>query len=286
MRATPRRWAPGGVTSTVTRAAQRGARRVRDSDAVRRAARFGPAARGVFYLLLAYLTVRVATDRPGEADPRGALHVVAMQPVGEALIALAAAALAVFALARLVLAVGHGTHREWREALRPAAEGIAYAAMAAFTVAFLVGSREEGSEESHRSITARLLDAPAGRWLVAAIGLTVIGFYVHQLWHGLTRGFEDKLDRRRMGPLARKAAAVSGTSGHVGRVLAFVPVGVFLIVAAATHEASDALGLDATLQDLSTHWWGLLMLALVALGFTAFGIYCLLEAAYRKVDRS
>jgi hypothetical protein len=257
---------------------------MRDSDALRRTARLGPAARGAFYLLLAYLTVRVATDEHGQADPHGALHVVAAQPVGEALIALAAAGLAVFALARLVLAVTQSAQHEWSEALRPAAEAVGYAAMAAFTVAFLVGSRQEGSEESHRSTTARLLDAPAGRWLVAAIGAAVIGFYLFQLWHGLTRGFEEQLDRRRMPVFVQKVAAVSGTSGYVGRVLAFVPVGVFLVVAAATHKASDALGLDATLQDLSTHWWGLLMLAVVALGFAAFGVYCFLDAAYRKVD--
>jgi hypothetical protein len=65
-----------------------------------------------------------------------------------------------------------------------------------------------------------------------------------------------------------------------------VPVGVFLVVAAVTHNANHALGLDATLRYASKHWWGIAVLSVVAVGLIAFGVYSFLEAAYRKVVRA
>jgi hypothetical protein len=158
--------------------------------------------------------------------------------------------------------------------------------MAAFTVTFLLSSRREGSERSHRTVTARLLDAPAGRAVVVTIGLAVIGFYLAQLVRALTRGFESELDVQRMPRAVRVVTAIAGTTGISGRVLAFLPVGVFLVIAGLTHDPNKAKGLDATLRDAAGSWWGLLLLIAVTVGFTAFAVYTFLEAAYRKVQRA
>jgi hypothetical protein len=282
------------MTSTTARRASRtagrAARRARSSDWLERSARVGLIARGVFYLLLAGLSARLAFAGGGrQADPNGALGTVVAQPLGEIVVALAAAGFLCFAAVRLVVAVDAGTNRRdegWWEVVRPSAEALMYAAIAVFTVAFVLGNHSQGSEQSHRGMTARVLEAPAGRFAVGALGVGIIVFYGYQLYVAVTQGFEDGLDRNRMPPWLRRIAAVTGTAGIAARVVAFAPVGGFLVVAAATYDARHAKGLDAMLRDATGHWWGLSLLAVVSLGFLAFAAYSFLEAAYRKVDEA
>ncbi len=82
----------------------RAVRRLRASHALRAAARLGLISRGLFYLLLAYLTAALAaghTVRGSQVNANGALRAVSATPLG--LVALAAAVgFAAFGLIRLV----------------------------------------------------------------------------------------------------------------------------------------------------------------------------------------
>ena len=81
--------------------------RIRSSFALDRLARLGLIARTVLYLLLSYLTVRVATGSGTggkQANANGALSEVARTPIGEALVVAAAVGFAAFAVARFVSA--------------------------------------------------------------------------------------------------------------------------------------------------------------------------------------
>jgi Domain of Unknown Function (DUF1206) len=282
------------MTSTTarraTRTAGRAARRARSSDWLERSARVGLIARGVFYLLLAGLSARLAFAGGGrQADPNGALGTVVSQPLGEVAVVAAAAGFLCFAAVRLVVAVDAAINRRddgWWEVVRPGAEALAYAGIAVFTTMFVLGNHSQGSEQSHRSMTAHVLQAPAGRFAIGALGAAILVFYGYQFYEAVTRGFEDGLDRDSMPPALRRIAALTGTAGIVARVVAFGPVGAFLVVAAVTYDAHQAKGLDALVRDAAGHWWGLALLAVVSLGFLSFAAYSFLEAAYRKVDQS
>jgi hypothetical protein len=68
--------------------------------------------------------------------------------------------------------------------------------------------------------------------------------------------------------------------------LVFLPVGVFLMVAAVQASPRRADGLDQILAKLSGHWWGTLLLVVVVLGLLVFATYSLLEARYRRITRA
>lgn len=268
------------------RTAGTAARRARRSPWLTRSARAGLVARGLLYLVLAGIAVDIAINGHGpQADPGGALRVVSRQPLGEFALIVAAAGFAVLSVTRLVAGVAAylDEHELW-PAIRAAGECIAYGAFGVLTLAFVLGDKQTGTEKSHHTLTAKLLDAPAGRWLVALVGVSVIVFYCAQLVIGVTGGFEDRLELGRMPAAVRAIARVTGTAGYIARALAFIPIGVFFVVAAVTHDAHKAKGLDATVREFSQHWWGLVLLAVVALGFFAFAIYAFIEAAYRDVD--
>lgn len=79
---------------------------------------------------------------------------------------------------------------------------------------------------------------------------------------------------------------LTGTVGIALRAAAIAPLGVLFVVAAVTRHAGRAKGLDATLHVLAGHWWGLVLLALMATGFSLFAVYSFLEAGYRQVANS
>jgi hypothetical protein len=247
------------------------ARRARRSRALRWPARAGLVVRGLFYLLLASLAIHVAVNATSakQADPNGALRVVADQPLGLVVLGAAALGFAAFAIARLVAAVVAltGEERQWWDGVR----------------ACVFGDHSQGSEQSHRTFTAKLLGHAGGRVALVVIGIAVICFYGYQAYVAISGGFEDSLDDKRMPSWLQRATRVLGTGGIGARVIAWPPVGVFLIVAAVTHDAHKALGLDASLRDMSRHWWGVAVLSIVAVGLIAFALYSFLEAAYRKV---
>ncbi|MFL6238934.1 MAG: DUF1206 domain-containing protein [Actinomycetes bacterium] len=273
-----------------SRKAGRTARRARRSSALTAAARIGLAARGLFYLLLASLAIRIAVDAAGsrQVDPNGALSVVAAQPLGLVVLGAAAFGFAAFAVARLVAAViaVTGDEREWWDGARALCETVGYTAMATLTMTFVFGHHQEGSEQSHRTFTAKLMGNTGGRALVVAIGVAMIGFYAYQAWIAITGNFENNLDEKKMPGWLQRSTRAVGSGGIAARIITFVPVGIFLIVAAAAHDAHKALGLDATLRDMSRHWWGIAVLSVVAVGLVAFGLYSFVEAAYRKVAKA
>jgi len=58
---------------------------------------------------------------------------------------------------------------------------------------------------------------------------------------------------------------------------------VLLVSAAVTYDPDKARGLDAALRTLAAQPYGGFLLAVVALGIAAFGVFCFIQARYRKV---
>ncbi len=79
-------------------------------------------------------------------------------------------------------------------------------------------------------------------------------------------------------------AMLTARIGIPARALAVVPVGVFLIVAAAQADPAQARGLDAMLLELAVSAWGRVLVLLTAVGFTVFAAYSVLEARFREVS--
>ena len=74
-----------------------------------------------------------------------------------------------------------------------------------------------------------------------------------------------------------------GTFGHLARAVVFGLVGVFLIKAAVDFNPKKAAGLDGALAKLAAASYGPILLAVVAAGLIAFGVYSLSDARYRRI---
>jgi hypothetical protein len=243
------------------------------------------AARAGFYLLLAYLAVRIAVlhgSSARQADANGALAVVTQSLIGEIAVAAAAVGFASFGAARLYGA-WHERGVKPRRRLIAALQGGFYLLVAYLPASFLGGRRQAGSEQAEHTAVNRLLSLPGGQVIVIAGGLVILTTCGWQIRTAATTDFRAGLELRTAPGWVRRLATVAGVVGIAARAVVFVPLGVFLILAGATFDPARAHGLDGELRELSTHAWGVAIICAMVLAFVTFAGYSLIEARYRKV---
>ncbi|MCQ4210860.1 DUF1206 domain-containing protein [Streptomyces longispororuber] len=262
------------------------ARRVADGRAARGATRAGFVARGIVYLLIGALALRIsfAGDERRQADRGGALAEVAHQPFGTLL--LAALGLALGALALWCLSRAAFRHDEVRERLLWAGRFVFYGVVSYSVLAYAAGDRGSGSGASDQQsddLTATVLGWPAGQWIVAAVGLGTVGAAGWIAVQAIRRAYRKDLRTSEMSPVAERCVDVLGTVGGTARGCVFAAVGVFLVVAAVRHSPGDAKGMDDTLRSFSHTPAGPGLLAAVAMGLAVFGMFSWAEARWRRL---
>jgi hypothetical protein len=265
--------------------AGRAAERAGRSDTLKKLTRFGFVTYGVMHALLAWLAFQIAFGHPSaEGDQAGAFQFLAREAFGKVLLVLIAIGLIALTLWQIVAAaIGHTDEEGKRRIAERALSGVRaviYGVLAYQAVKTIAGAGSS-SADKQQNATGGLLSSTAGQWLLALIGLVVIGVGIGMAYYGLTAKFERKLSG--MSQQERKTARLLGRIGYTAKGVAFGIVGVLLVAAAVTRDASKSRGLDQALRTLADQPFGPWLLGLVALGFLAFGVFCVFQARYRKV---
>lgn len=263
------------------------ARKAARSDTLELATRIGFLGYGLVHGLIGWLALEIAWGRaPHEGDQSGAFRTLAAQPLGKVLLTLVAVGLAAMTVWQLLAAtVGHTDERKARRRLErvvSAGRMLVYAALA-WTAFRVVAGSGESSAEQQQHTTESLLSHPAGRWLVGLAGVAVAGVGIGMAIYGLLRKFERNLRTRLMNEAAERTAVWLAMIGYAAKGVAFAIVGVLLLIAGVRSDSSRSRGLDEALRTLARQPFGHALLALVAVGFFAFGAYCIFQARYRKV---
>jgi hypothetical protein len=247
--------------------------------------RIGLAGRTGFYLILTGITIRIAVfgGRSGApANAHGALSLVSRPLIGKIAIGAVAAGFVLFGAGRLVGAVQDDTVSTGKRVLT-ALQGLFYLVLAYVPAAFLAGRTQTGSESQQQKTTAEILAIPGGRVLLGVGGLIFIAVCAQQIKGALGHDFRDGLELERAPGVVQRVAGAAGVVGITARALVFLPIGIFLIVAAAEANPSRSHGTDSELLALSGHPWGIALLGLVAAGLATFVVYSAIETGYRRV---
>ncbi len=246
--------------------------------------RVGYAVKGVLYVVLGVLALDAALSSGDAEGQTGAFETLAQQPFGSALLWVLVVGLAAYALWRVVLAVtdpeGEGDDLEGAgKRVFYVVSAVAYSGLAftAYNVVSGAGASGGGTEERART----LLGLPGGRWIVGALALGLLGYGVYQFVRAYRASFMDHF--RLEGPAARHRGAVrkAGQWGLSARGVVYALTGIFMAQAALQSDADEAGGLDQALGTLQQQPYGPWLLALVAVGFVLYGVYCGVNAAYR-----
>lgn len=255
---------------------------------VERLGRAGLASRGVVYLVVAFLALRMAFgQRSQETDRQGALQAIGRQPFGHVLLVVLAIGFLGYAAWRIYSAItnpgGDEDLKNWAKRVAETCRGLLYLAFAVSTAKLALFDKAQNGGQQQAGWTAKLLKLPMGKPLVVAVGLAVIAGGLASAWRGLARKFDKHLKQWEIPDGLDDAIQTAGVAGFAGRGIAFCLVGGFLIQAALHFDPNRARGLDGALHDLARHSYGVVVLVIVALGLLAFGAYSLAEARYRRI---
>jgi uncharacterized protein DUF1206 len=253
-----------------------------------RLGRLGMAAAGFLYCVIGFLAVELALGAGGKAaDRTGALKELSGEWWGTALLVLVAVGFAGYALWRFAVAAlgekleaGDKDLSAWKRVWY-VARGIFYAFLCFTTVELLIGWHS--GSENEKEQTAKVLDWPAGRWLVGAFGVGLICWGIGSVYRGVTRKFKDDLRTEQMSARTEKWVTRIGVVGYLARAVVYALIGVFFIRAAWQYDPDEAVGLDGALHKLAGQTFGPLLLGVVAAGLFAYGLFYFVRAAYRDV---
>ncbi|MCB1888948.1 MAG: DUF1206 domain-containing protein [Rhodocyclaceae bacterium] len=253
-------------------------------------AKLGYVSRGLVYLIVGALaTMRAVGVGGAAADSRDALLHLPGTPLGTGALWLIAAGLVGYAVWRLCQSLldADGRGRGWQAlALRFAffVSALTHLGLAIFaawlaTDPFSAGSGDGGS--SAREWSARALSWPAGPWIVAGAGGLVAAAGASHIKASFGRAFAERFI---VGPRLLAWLAPVCKFGLVARGVALLLAGAFVTYAGLAHDPAGAGGLREVLLTLARQPFGMALLGIMGAGLTAFGLYSLFEAAFRRVD--
>lgn len=258
--------------------------RAADSKPIEMLGRVGLAGYGVVNLLIAWIAVQVALGSGGGegAGKDGALTKIAATSWGGPLLWVVAVSLFALAIWQLGEAIwGRKSFGGPVKKITHVVEALVFAFFG-FSAAKVAAGGKSQSNADQAGITAKVLDAPAGQVLVAVGGLVVVGAAVYLFIKGFKKKFLKDMDLSTASPATRKATTRLGQVGYMALGVAYAIVGVLIFIAALQHDPDKATGLDTALATLAEQPFGTALLLIVALGVAAFGVFCFLDARFRK----
>ncbi|GAA3786145.1 DUF1206 domain-containing protein [Micromonospora maritima] len=242
---------------------------------------------GIVHLLFAWLALQIAFGNSGEeGNQNGALRTLGEQPLGKFL--LVAMAVGLFAMAiwqAFEAAVGH-VSKTGRERLFERIASVVRVVVfvwLGYTAIKVVQDASANASNRQQQLTEKLMASDGGRWLVGLAGLVLAAVGIGMVVYGLKKKFERNLKTGEMSPKTRQLTRRLGMAGYAARGSVFAIAGVLIVVAAVKYDPEKARGLDAALRTLRDQPYGPWLLALMALGIAAFGVYCFFQSRYRKV---
>jgi hypothetical protein len=254
-----------------------------------RYARFGYTAKGIAWAVVGVIALRLAFgDWDEQPDFYGALAAIDEQPLNAVLLVLLCVGLLGYAGWRLVQgaldiedegsdAVG------WFKRASYMVVGTWYGIFGVYAVGILAGWSTDADDEEIRDWTAMALDWPLGEWLVGAVGVLVIGMGLIEFYFAFTGKFEVEMGESDLGRFEKLCVICTGWYGHAARGVLYCAAGFFAVRAAVEFDPDEARGLAATFRELFTQPFGPWIVALIAGGFIAFGVYCVLLSFHRHI---
>jgi hypothetical protein len=263
------------------------ASRAADSKPLEYVARAGFIGYGIIHLLFAWIAFQVAFQGSGQdGDQSGALQSLADNGFGRVLLVAIAVGLVGMAIWQAFEAVIGESGPQDRAAMAERAlsgvRTLLYLWLAWTAVKVLQGANASIADSEQKK-TSSLMDATGGRWLVALIGLVVVGVGLGMFYYGYQKKFVKHLNTQQMTASVRKTTIRLGRAGYEAKGAAYAIAGILIVAAAVTYDPEKARGLDSALKTLAGHAYGVWLLALIGLGIACYGVYCFAEAKYRKV---
>ena len=253
------------------------------------AARLGYLSIGVVYIIAGLMTAGAATGLGGKAATwRDALAKISAMPLGAVALMIIGVALlgysAWLASSSITDAERRGNDAKGlfvRAGKLASAVIHVFIGVNALRYATTHRSSSSGGDANAKHWTARAMEMPLGRIVVAIAGLAFLGYAVY----AFTRSWEAKLGSRLHLPSnsARPLIVAICRFGIAARGIVIGVIGLSFLAAAVHQNPSRSEASRGALIDLARAPFGAAVLLIVSLGLVAYGIYAIVKARYRTI---
>ena len=275
------------VAGNVQQAAQSATHQV--APGLEALARFGYASKGVVYGMVGFLALSVALGRVGAAtDSKGALLRLQDLPLGTPLVWGLVLGLVGYALWQLIRA-GLDPERQGSGARGIVKRsgyllsGVANIALALFAARLAGSGTAQRNQDSEAQTAGQVLNLPGGQLLLALVGAALLAVAANQLYSAWGAQFMKRMAFTDLGARYQGTLKRIGQVGIASRGLMMTIIGSFLLIAAWRGSATTALGISEALTWLRGQPSGNVLLGAVALGTLCYGVWCVVQALYRRV---
>lgn len=251
--------------------------------------RLGYVVRGVLYIVMGILALRIAQAKPdGKAvDLTGSVIVLVSNQFGRLVLLVIVVGLAAYSLWGFIRAVFDPLHRGsnpsgYIERLGFVSSAVSYGLIVLFGVKILTGAGG-ASNDAERQTISSILEHPAGGSLTVLIGLIALGVAVGQFVEAYRAVFTRDLKGAEMSNTMRNLVTALGRFGMFSRGVIFLVVGWFLVQAGLHHNPGEVQGFGGAFLFLSAQPFGHLVLGIVALGVVALGLHSLACARWVRL---
>lgn len=249
--------------------------------------RLGYASRGLIYVMMGILALDVALGKSSSpANPQNAIEAIGRQPAGLVLLWLVLIGLVSYALWGVIRAVLDPLQKgDDLKGLIVRAGFLISAASYAFlilpTYGYISGAGKPGQgAASTQKLMASIMSTPLGHWLIVLAGAAVIAVGIYHIYSGFNASFDKQFSTYAMTAQEVRVAIQLGRFGTAARGVVFALVGYLLFQAGMQSNSSQPVSFDAALASLLHQPYGVYLLAVVAIGLVAFGIYSMLTAVW------
>ena len=256
--------------------------------------RAGYAGRGVTYLAVAGISLW-AIFRGGDAEGTGTvLRALSDSAWGVAVLWLIAIGLLAYAVWRGIDAAedleDYGADAKGLVSRAGMiVTGLIHAVIGAFALSLALGlgfgssggGGEGRGQGAIASAVGTVLDWPGGRWIVAFAALCTLGAGAYYVVKGIKAKYREHLTAN---PFTRKWDWAL-RAGVIANAVLILIVGGFLAMAAWRASESEAGGVGAAFEWLSSQPFGNVLVVVVCLGLVGFAFFCFVNAGYRLIPK-
>ena len=265
-------------------------RAVTRSGVVEIAARTGYGARGSVYFCVGTMAVLKAVGLTPHAEGAvGSLLALGQWPIGILLLWVTSIGLCCFATWRALQSVFDVEHlgfgaKALATRVGKAVSGLLYGSLG-YTVLNLLNTlrdlrKGDDQDDTVASIT-QTLTLPFGRSLVMTFGLLLLASGVGNMVRAFVDHFASEL---RCDPTWHGLIGTLARVGYFSRGAAFVPAGIFTVIAGWYSQPHTAVSIGKSLELFQTLPFGAAILAVQGLGLISFGLFGFAKAAFRDVS--
>jgi Domain of Unknown Function (DUF1206) len=260
--------------------------------------RLGWVAKGVVYGLVGVLAIPIAikglqADRARnggkEASQLGAVAEIAETSLGAVALWIIAIGLLLYVVWRVISTVlpAENSVGTWFTRAGYLISAVMYALLAWSALSFATDQRavrrSDTEDAKVERFTRDLMDMSAGRWIVGALGVCVVGVGIYFVFKGLRATFRDDLEPAGVGPVSHESIVTLGRVGWVGRGIVMVLVGWFLTRAAVQFRPAEAQGFDGSLREVTESTIGPVVVGFAALALIVYGVFCVISAPRERL---